>query len=190
MNYNLDLTKETLPNGLQVLLVHKPDYQRSLFLLGAKVGGFDIDQNVDGTLVHHKSGLAHYLEHQMFYLDGEDVSELFAGLQCSTNAYTSYTETAFYFSTTADVKKPLKLLFDFVENLDVTNKTIEKEKGIILSEYDMYQQSPEQRLFKETLISLYKNHPMKVDVLGSKKDIQNMRMEDLKYFYELNYDPK
>lgn len=189
MNYNLDLTKETLPNGLQVLLVHKPDYQRSLFLLGAKVGGFDIDQNVDGTLVHHKSGLAHYLEHQMFYLDGEDVSELFAGLQCSTNAYTSYTETAFYFSTTADVKKPLKLLFDFVENLDVTNKTIEKEKGIILSEYDMYQQSPEQRLFKETLISLYKNHPMKVDVLGYKEDIQNMRMEDLKYFYELNYDP-
>lgn len=189
MNYNLDLTKETLPNGLQVLLVHKPDYQRSLFLLGAKVGGFDIDQNVDGTLVHHKSGLAHYLEHQMFYLDGEDVSELFAGLQCSTNAYTSYTETAFYFSTTADVKQPLKLLFDFVENLDVTNKTIEKEKGIIPSEYDMYQQSPEQRLFKETLISLYKNHPMKVDVLGSKKDIQNMRMEDLKYFYELNYDP-
>ena len=189
MNYNLDLTKETLPNGLQVLLVHKPDYQRSLFLLGAKVGGFDIDQNVDGTLVHHKSGLAHYLEHQMFYLDGEDVSELFAGLQCLTNAYTSYTETAFYFSTTADVIQPLKLLFDFVENLDVTNKTIEKEKGIILSEYDMYQQSPEQRLFKETLISLYKNHPMKVDVLGSKEDIQNMRMEDLKYFYELNYDP-
>ena len=189
MNYNLDLTKETLPNGLQVLLVHKPDYQRSLFLLGAKVGGFDIDQNVDGTLVHHKSGLAHYLEHQMFYLDGEDVSELFAGLQCSTNAYTSYTETAFYFSTTADVKQPLKLLFDFVENLDVTNKTIEKEKGIILSEYDMYQQSPEQRLFKETLVSLYKNHPMKVDVLGSKEDIQNMCMEDLKYFYELNYDP-
>ena len=189
MNYNLDLTKETLPNGLQVLLVHKPDYQRSLFLLGAKVGGFDIDQNVDGTLVHHKSGLAHYLEHQMFYLDGEDVSELFAGLQCSTNAYTSYTETAFYFSTTADVKQPLKLLFDFVENLDVTNKTIEKEKGIILSEYDMYQQSPEQRLFKETLISLYKNHPMKVDVLGSKEDIQNMGMEDLKQFYELNYDP-
>lgn len=189
MNYNLDLTKETLPNGLQVLLVHKPDYQRSLFLLGAKVGGFDIDQNVDGTLVHHKSGLAHYLEHQMFYLDGEDVSELFAGLQCSTNAYTSYTETAFYFSTTADVKQPLKLLFDFVENLDVTDKTIEKEKGIILSEYDMYQQSPEQRLFKETLVSLYKNHPMKVDVLGSKEDIQNMRMEDLKQFYELNYDP-
>ena len=160
MNYNLDIKKETLSNGLQVILVHKPDYQKSLFLLGAKVGGFDIDQRVDGQVIRHKSGIAHYLEHQMFYLDGEDVSDLFANLQCSTNAYTSYTETAFYFSTTADVKKPLKLLLDFVENLDVTNETIEKEKGIILSEYDMYQQSPEQRLFKETLISLFQYHPM------------------------------
>ena len=85
--------------------------------------------------------------------------------------------------------KPLKLLLDFVENLDVTNETIEKEKGIILSEYDMYQQSPEQRLFKETLISLFQYHPMKVDVLGSKEDIQDMSMEDLKQFYALNYDP-
>ena len=107
MNYNLDVKKETLSNGLQVILVHKPDYQKSLFLLGAKVGGFDIDQRVDGQVIRHKSGIAHYLEHQMFYLDGEDVSDLFANLQCSTNAYTSYTETAFYFSTTADVKKPL-----------------------------------------------------------------------------------
>ena len=87
------------------------------------------------------------------------------------------------------MKKPLKLLLDFVENLDVTNETIEKEKGIILSEYDMYQQSPEQRLFKETLISLFQYHPMKVDVLGSKEDIQDMSMEDLKQFYALNYDP-
>ncbi len=50
MNYNLNIKKETLSNGLQVILVHKPDYQRSLFLLGAKVGGFDIDQNVDGSI--------------------------------------------------------------------------------------------------------------------------------------------
>ena len=188
MNYNLEIKKEILENGLQVILVHKPDYQKSLFLLGTNVGGFDIDQNVDGKVVHHKSGIAHFLEHQMFYLNGQDVTDLFANLQCSTNAYTSYTETAFYFSTTSDVKKPLKLLLDFVENLDVSLQTIEKEKGIILSEYDMYQQSPEQRLFKETLVSLYQYHPMKIDVLGTKEDIQKMTIDDLKQFYALNYD--
>ena len=113
MNYNLDIKKETLSNGLQVILVHKPDYQKSLFLLGAKVGGFDIDQRVDGQVIRHKSGIAHYLEHQMFYLDGEDVSDLFANLQCSTNAYTSYTETAFYFFDYGGCEKTIKTFIGF-----------------------------------------------------------------------------
>lgn len=189
MKYNLNLFEKDLKNGMHVILVHKPDYHKSLFLLGAGVGGFDINQKSNDRTYAHRSGLAHYLEHQMFYLDGEDVSDIFAGLQCSTNAYTSYNETAFYFSTTADIYKPLKVLMDFVENLDITKDTVEKERGIILSEYDMYQQSPEQRLFKETLRSLYKYHPMKIDVLGDKSDIVSMSIEDLETFYHLNYDP-
>lgn len=68
MNYNLDIKKETLSNGLQVILVHKPDYQKSLFLLGAKVGGFDIDQSVDGQVIRHKSGIAHYLELSLIHI--------------------------------------------------------------------------------------------------------------------------
>ncbi len=189
MDYNLNIKEETLENGLHVILVHKPDYHKSLFLVGAGCGGFDIIQEYNGKQVVHKSGIAHYLEHQMFYLNGEEVSDRFANLQCQSNAYTSYTETAFYFSTTASIHTPLKLLLDFVENLDITDQTIEKERGIILSEYDMYQQSPEQRLFKETLISLFHNHPMKVDVLGTKEDISSMTYEDLSSFYKMNYDP-
>ena len=189
MNYNLDIKEKTLENGLHVILVHKPDYHKSLFLVGAGCGGFDIVQEYKGNKILHKSGIAHYLEHQMFYLNGQEVSDQFANLQCQSNAYTSYTETAFYFSTTAPVRTPLKLLLDFVENLDITDQTIEKERGIILSEYDMYQQSPEQRLFKETLISLFHNHPMKIDVLGTKDDIEAMTNEDLTSFYKMNYDP-
>lgn len=189
MDYNLDITEETLENGLHVILVHKPDYHKSLFLVGAGCGGFDVDQEYQHKKIHHKSGIAHYLEHQMFYLNGEEVSDKFANLQCQSNAYTSYTETAFYFSTTADVYEPLKLLLDFVENLDITGETIEKERGIILSEYDMYQQSPEQRLFKEMLVSLFHNHPMKIDVLGTKEDISSMTYDDLTNFYTMNYDP-
>ena len=189
MKYNLDIKETTLENGLHVILVHKPDYHKSLFLVGAGCGGFDITQEYQSKKITHKSGIAHYLEHQMFYLNGEEVSDIFASLQCQSNAYTSYSETAFYFSTTADIKKPLKLLLDFVENLDITKDTIEKERGIILSEYDMYQQSPEQRLFKETLVSLFHEHPMKVDVLGTKEDISSMSLEDLTSFYQMNYDP-
>ena len=142
MNYNLDIKKETLSNGLQVILVHKPDYQKSLFLLGAKVGGFDIDQSVDGQVIRHKSGIAHYLEHQMFYLDGEDVSDLFANLQCSTNAYTSY--TALQMPVEALDSLLSGYLFwqqeaDAITEYDATTETDAVKYQILNTLYDTYQ---------------------------------------------------
>ena len=56
-----------------------------------------------------------------------------------------------------------------MEELNIYAESVEKERGIILSEYDMYDQQPEQRLFKETWRSLYKNHPLRIDG-GSRKD--------------------
>lgn len=49
-------------------------------------------------------------------------------MQAQTNAFTSYTETAYYFQTTSDIEKPLALLLDFVENLDIDQQSVEKEK--------------------------------------------------------------
>lgn len=189
MKYNLEMTKKTLDNGLTVILIHKPDYAKSFFMLSAPVGGADIIQSVNGERVVRRSGLAHYMEHQMFRYDGQDVSELFARMQCSSNAFTTYFDTSYYFQTTADIYEPLKLLLNFVENLDITKDSVEKERGIILSEYDMYDQAPEQRLLKETWISMYHNHPMKVDVLGTPEDISDISVDDLSAFYKQNYDP-
>lgn len=189
MKYNMDIVEKDLDNGLHVILVHKPDYVKSLFMLAAPVGGFDIRQQLDDKEYVHPSGCAHFLEHQMFRLHGKDVTDDFARMQAQTNAFTSYTETAYYFQTTADVKKPLSLLLDFVENLDITFDSVEKEKGIILSEYHMYDQNPEQRLLSNTWKALYKNHPLNTDILGTTDDISSMEVEQLDYFYRLNYDP-
>lgn len=189
MNYNINLLEKTLYNGCKVILVQKPEYIRSLCMLATKVGGFDIHQYIQGKAVMHPTGCAHFLEHQMFRYRGQDVTDLFAKMQAQTNAFTSYTQTAYYFQTTADVKEPLHLLFDFVQNLDIDESSVNKEKGIILSEYDMYQESPEQRLIKETWNSLYWNHPMHIDILGTREDIQNMTVDQLSYFYKNNYDP-
>ena len=110
-------------------------------------------------------------------------------MQAQTNAFTSYTETAYYFQTTSDIEKPLALLLDFVENLDIDQQSVEKEKGIILSEYNMYEQNPEQRLLMNTWRALYHKHPLKIDILGNKDDISNMTPETLTQFYQMNYDP-
>lgn len=187
--YNITTKEKILSNGLQVVLVHKPGYYHSLFMLATSAGGFDHQQIIDGKIKTYRTGSAHYLEHQMFRLHGKDVTDIFADYQASTNAFTTFNKTAYYFQTTAAIEKPLNLLMDFVEELDIDEESVNKEKGIILSEYDMYQQQPEQRLLKETWNSLYEKHPIHIDVLGTREDIQAMCVEDLKAFYHYNYDP-
>lgn len=185
----MNIMSKTLENGMKVILVQKPDYKKSVFMLSTPAGGMDVEQIVDRELKKHRSGCAHYLEHQMFRFDGKDVTEEFAKMQSQTNAFTSYDVTSYYFQTTSDIYEPLKLLMDFVENLDITNETVEKEKGIILSEYDMDKLSPEQRLIKGTYQSMYHTHPIQINILGSREDISDMSVEDLETFYNLNYDP-
>ena len=189
MKYNVDIQTKTLKNGMRVILIHKPDYIKSLFLCGFGVGGFNIQEVVEGKIHSNRSGIAHFLEHQMFRYQGEDVTNRFAQMQSQTNAFTSYGETAYYFSTTAEVEGPLGLLLDFVQNLDIDEKSVQKEKGIILSEYNMYDQNPEMRMLRELFKSMYFTHPLTIDVLGTPEDIKEMSVEDLSQFYHRNYDP-
>lgn len=181
--------EETLSNGLRVFIIHKPGFVKSLFMCGFGVGGLNIREKQNDTIYTNPSGCAHFLEHQMFRLDGTDVSERMSAMSASANAFTSYEETAYYFSTSADPLGPLGLLLDFVQTLDITDASVEKEKGIILSEYNMYDQSPDSCLMTETLKSLYVNHPLNTDILGTPDDIANMSRENLERFYNINYDP-
>lgn len=189
MKYNLDILSQTLSNGMEVVLVHKKDYQKSLFCIGIPAGGFNIEEIKDGKHVTNRTGVAHFLEHQMFRLNGKDVTEEFAKMQAQANAFTSYTETCYYFMTTANPLKPLGLLMDMVQNLDVTKQSVDKEKGIILSEYSIYDQQPENQMIRQIFNSLYEKHPLKTEILGTPEDIQKMEMEDLMKFYNTNYDP-
>lgn len=184
-----EIQKRTLENGTDVILIRKPDYVQSFFLCGFGTGGFYINEKIGDRILHNRTGCAHFLEHQMFRYKGQDVTELFARMQSQTNAFTSYTETAYYFSTTASIDQPLKLLMNFVQDLDIDEQTVEKEKGIILSEYAMYDQNPEYRLLKECYESMYFHHPLHTDILGTVEDIEHMTVRDLQTFYKNNYDP-
>ena len=175
--------EKTLPNGTRVVLIRKPGFSRSLFLAGFGTGGLYLQGNTAEGRRCFRSGAAHFLEHQMFRLNGRDVTDDMAAMQAGTNAYTAFEETAYYFSTTADPLPPLGLLLDFVQTLDITEASVEKEKGIILSEYDMYDQNPESRLLQETMNSLYHVYPLNTDILGTPQDIRDMSTEDLAVFY-------
>ena len=93
------------------------------------------------NIIDFKSGIAHFLEHKLFESEEGDILSKFSELGANVNAFTSYQETAYYFNTSdEDTETPLNLLMDFVQDLSITEESVEKEKGIITQELMMYLQ--------------------------------------------------
>ena len=119
----------TLSNGLKVILLNKKDNINTTAYFAVPFGALTLAQRLeDGTLIEHEPGLAHFLEHKLFENhQGIDVMERFSALSCNVNAFTSYTETVYYFSTSrTDLEAPLNLLLDFVQSLNVTETSVDK----------------------------------------------------------------
>lgn len=194
--YNKQLNEtsytETLENGLNLVILHKEGNINTSAYLAFPYGSLNLTQQDEhGKVTSFHPGLAHFLEHKLFENhNGLDVMERFSELSCNVNAFTSYNETVYYFNTArADVQQPLELLLDFVQELNITESSVEKEKKIIIQELRMYHQMPESRLMYETFQALYQNHPVRFDIGGSEESVMAITKEELEHCYALNYHP-
>lgn len=188
--YQESYIEETLDNGLKVVLWQKKGYEKNYFMMTTPLGALDIEQvDANGKNYQFEPGIAHFLEHKMFEDEDKDVMNLFSEMGANVNAFTSYTETAYHFTTTEDPEKPLNLLLDFVQRLTISDESVEKEKGIIIQELQMYQQMSDSRLINETFSSLFHEHPLRFDVGGSTDSVNRITKNRLEECYALNYHP-
>lgn len=182
--------KEVLNNGLEVRIIHKPGFVSSCAYFGTPYGALDAYQIVDGKEVRIPLGSAHFLEHKLFEDEEGDILGQFTRLGANANAFTSYEQTVYYFSTAKkDLRKPLNLLLDFVQKFSVTEESVEKEKDIIVQELLSYEQIPDMRIIVEMDQCLYENHLIRYDIAGSKESVYATKLSDLKAAYEYNYHP-
>ncbi len=182
--------EETLPNGLKVVVWHKPGYEKSFAMMSTPMGAFDISQiDSKGNTYQYPPGIAHFLEHKLFENENRDVMEDFSKMGASVNAATTYDLTTYYFQTSTDLYEPLNLLLDFTQSLDITKESVEKEKGIINQELSMYDQMSDFKLVKETFAALFHDHPMKYDIGGTTDSVNNTTLEQLEACYKYNYHP-
>ena len=107
-------------------------------------------------------GIAHFLEHKMFEKEDGDVFQKFSGFGASANAFTSFTRTAYLFSSTNNIYNSTETLLNFVQEPYFTEATVNKEKGIIGQEITMYDDQPDWRLYFGTIENMYHNHPVKL----------------------------
>ena len=181
----------TLSNGLSVTLLPKNEFHKTYGLFTTKYGSID-NQFVprDGkqlTLV--PDGIAHFLEHKMFEKKDGDVFNVFGKLGASANAFTSFTQTSYLFSSTTNVDENVETLLDFVQEPYFTKETVEKEKGIISQEIQMYEDEPDWRLFFGILGNMYPKHPLHIDIAGTVESIKDITAELLHESYNTFYHP-
>ncbi len=187
-----EVFKKTLANGLQVVLIPKPDYHEFFAMAVTKFGAMDTVFKPNNRKRHQvfPAGIAHFLEHCLFEMkDGEDALQVLSHLGAQANAFTTYTQTAYYFSCTTRVLESLEVLQQFTTLSRFSEKSLLKEKEIIKQEIRMYQDDPDYQLRRSILAQLYPETPLADDIAGSLESITPIDRTLLEKAFDVFYQP-
>ncbi len=189
---DMELYKEKLDNGLDVYLVPMLN-KKNYYINYATRYGSEISEFIPAgkkEYVKVPDGVAHFLEHKMFEQeDGVDPFTFFSESGSDSNAATSYDSTQYICLGNKNFLENLKYLLHFVNSPYYTNENVEKEKGIIAEELNMYSDIPEYKLENKLRENIYKVNPRRVDIGGTVESINNITKEDLYLCYNNFYSP-
>ncbi|MFH1075303.1 MAG: pitrilysin family protein [Pseudomonadota bacterium] len=140
-------------------------------------------------------GLSHYLEHVVSggttsrHTEAE-IKDLVREMGGASNAYTSYDQTAFYINTTKDhYLNAMSLLFEYVTDCRFNPSEYEREKPVILEEFQMGGNDPDQILWYLFMKTAYNVHPVRIPVIGERDVFMAMGRSDLMAHYKRWYSP-
>jgi len=180
-----------LKNGLRVLMV--PRHQAKVLTYQTWFDVGSVHEKLDPKL--KKTGLAHLFEHMMFrgtekYPDGR-FDELTARMGGEKqNATTHFYRTNYFVSIPSDQLEPLMALeADRTRALKLTGDVFEKEKGAVVGERRLHNDSPMAIAGDELLMSLFDVAPFRWTILGTEEEIKGFTLEEAQYFYKTFYAP-
>lgn len=181
-----------LEDGLPVFVSARPGFLKGFAILATGYGSLDNEFVPVGAekLKRFPEGIAHFLEHKLFEDEAGDVFDEFARLGASANAFTSHSVTAYHYSASESFYECLDLLLDFVADPYFTDESIEKERKVIAQEIRMYDDLPDQRGHLNLLKALYEKHPIREDIPGTVRSIQEITKAQLEECYRTFYRPE
>src|SRR3989344_6909610 len=179
--------KKILKNGLTVLMVPIEDASSITMSIFVKAGSRYEEKPING--------ISHFLEHLHFkgtkkYPTAKKLSETIDGIGGEFNANTGKEHTQ-YFIRSAYEHLPLVfgVLTDMLQNPLFDEKEMQREKGVIIEEINMYKDNPQihvESLFEE---SLWPGQPLGSDIAGSAEVIKAITRKDIIDYREKYYEP-
>lgn len=178
----------TLKNGLRIVLAPMPGTQTATAIVMSGTGSrFETAR---------ENGLAHFLEHMFFKgtakrPTAKHISEELDGLGSQYNAFTSKDRTAYWAKTSAqNLDKALDVVSDIFLNSTLPQKEIEKERGAVIQEIDMYEDMPMRTIDNVFDALLFGDeHPLGRTILGPKENIRSFTKKEFEQYRARHYGP-
>lgn len=180
------ITKK-LKNGMSLYVIPKKGYVQAQAMIAVRYGSTFINFETDNKKITTPQGIAHFLEHKLFEDKDGNVFELFSKNGAAANAFTNFHTTAYYFTTTENFYENLKLLCNMISSTYLTEKNIEKEKGIIEQEINMYKDDINWQCYFNMLSGMYKTNPVKNNIAGTIDSVYSITKEQLELCYKCFY---
>lgn len=179
--------KDTFENGLRVITVPMKNTSAVTVLIFIGTGLRYEDR---GT-----SGLSHFLEHMFFkggkkYPDTKAVSEVIDSVGGDFNAFTSKEFVGYYVKVAS---KHIDLAMDVLSDMMIEAKfeanEVEKERGVIIEELNMYQDMPIYLVGSDYERLVFGDQPLGWDVIGTIESIKGLKREDFLEYKKDFYTP-
>lgn len=181
-----EIVRETLTNGMRVIIVHNPLAPVVSTVINYGVGSDETPPGFPGT--------AHATEHMMFRgspgLSGDQLADVAAALGGDFNADTQQAATQYFFTTSAeDLELALNIEAARMQDLLKDQKLWDKERGAIEQEVAQDLSNPEYVFYMRLLEAMFKGSPYEHDALGTRPSFDKTTDADLRKFHNQWYKP-
>jgi len=177
--------KINLKSGLTIITAPQKDTQTVTVLILVKTGSRYEDKD--------NSGISHFLEHMMSKgtktkKNSREVMEPLDAIGGISNAFTGDEYTGYWAKVSApNVNFAIDWVSDIFLNATIPAKEIEKERGTIKEEFNMYLDSPMRYICEIWKSTLYGDQPAGRDIIGTKKTIASITRKQILDYKQSQY---
>ena len=183
---NSPIYRHILPSGLTVLIETLP-YVRSVALGYYLRSGSAVESEEHG-------GASHFLEHLVFKgtkrRSTTEIAQVIDILGGDVDAFTGKEYTSFYAHVLDEqVDTALDLLTDIVTSPNFSNEDLEMERGVILEEIRMVEDTPDDLVHEIFVTTFWPDHPLGRPILGTEETVNNLGREQILTHYRDTFHP-
>ncbi|GAC1430984.1 MAG: pitrilysin family protein [Terriglobales bacterium] len=181
-----NINREVLPNGLTVI-TEEMEHIRSVSIgIWVKTGSRDEDLPLNG--------ISHFVEHMVFkgtkHRSAEDIARQVDSIGGNMDAFTAKECISFNIKVLDDhLPIALDVLSDLVLNPVFDAQDITRERGVILEEIKMDEDSPDYLVHEIFTQNFWKDHPLGKPILGTKDTVKRFEREPVMDFYSQRFAP-